>query len=137
MSDAEPVFVPQAPAVSNPARVKAVDDVYYGMEDASKLRAEQMAAMTPGASASDFRHTHITDLRDRQRPGDIAAKAPPPSPVSQAIAAGVGGFNGGAGMLPQYAHIPLSGDAARQGVGANHWQRVQQIVSSPIGVYKP
>lgn len=137
MSDSEPVFVPQAPAVSNPARVKAVDDVYYGMEDASKVRAEQMAAITPGASVSDFKHTLITNLRDRQKPGDIAAVPPPPSPVSQAIAAGVGGFNGGAGMLPQYANIPLTGDNARQAVNAGHWGRVHEIVSHPIAVHKP
>lgn len=141
MSETEPVFVPQAPAVGNPARVKAVDDVYYGMEDATKARAELMARHTPGASASDFSHTLITDMNDRQKPGDIAWKPPPPSPVTQQMeflkqrGANVG-FGAGSG-IPNYApDIPLTGDAARQQMTRNHHQMVRELVAGgQIGSY--
>ena len=142
MSDAEPSFVPQAPAVGNSARVKAVDDVYYGMEDASRVRAEQMAEMTPGASASDFNHTLVTNLRDRQRPGDIAAMPAPPSPVTQQMdflqaRGGNVGFGGGSANRAEFAHIPQGGHAVREQTGRDHWSRVQAVTSRPIATYTP
>lgn len=138
MSESEPVFVPQAPMVGNAAKIKAVDDVYYGMEDASKARAELMAQHTPGASASDFSHTLITDMNDRQRPGDAAVKLPVRNPVTEAMARGIGGFqSSGGGMMPEYAALPLTGDATRQNNVAQHRQMAHQLVAAGnMGSYK-
>jgi hypothetical protein len=84
VSDAEPpqeVFVPQAPAVHGAsAKAKAVDDVYYGMEDASVARTHMMAEAA-GGSASDYDHTKITNLRNTKE-GEIAAVPAAPNPVS-------------------------------------------------------
>jgi len=140
MSESEPAFVPEAPAIKNSAKVKAVDDVYYAMEDASAARTEDMAAMVPCASASDFNHTKITDMRDHQRTGDIAYKPPPPSPVTEQMEflrqrGGNVGFAGSG--IPNYAPgIPLTGDAARQAANMQHHSRVQSIVSKPLGAYR-
>jgi hypothetical protein len=142
MSVDEPPFEPKAPALRNGAIVKAVEDVYYAMEDGSKHRAEQMAALTPGASASDFSHTLITDMNDRQKPGDIAWKAPPPNPVSQAIQSGRGGWQGLGGATPaEAAAMAHQGPDAHAGARAAAVIQAHHMRAAPpfrtIGTYMP
>lgn len=132
-------FVPQAPRIRNAERVKAVDDVYYGMEDASKARAEMMAEMTPGASASDFKHTIITDMNDRQRPGDIAYKAPPPNPVTKQmeflsqrrdVRFPVGNSPLGNGIPNYQPDIPQGGLGAIRDIQLSHFDNMARLVSA-------
>lgn len=140
MSDAEPAFTPQAPAVRNAAKVKAIDDVYYGLEDASKDRTELMAQASPGASVSDFKHTLITDMNDRQKPGDIAWKGIPSSPVTDLMQKGIGGFQGDAAGYAAAAHqgaTPHAGNRAREATVAAHHQVSRQLVAAGnIGTYR-
>jgi len=60
------------PFIRSSARVKAVDQVYRDMEKGSEIRAQQAAELV-GASVSDMSALKITDLKDNQRQGDIAA----------------------------------------------------------------
>lgn len=55
------------------AKNKIPDQVYRKMEKASAERAEDAAAMV-GASAGEMGAVKITDMKDNQRAGDIAAK---------------------------------------------------------------
>ena len=71
---ASAVFDPVAPAIRGTIGI-AADQVYRAMEASSASRAEEMAALA-GGSASDYSHTKITDLNDRQREGDTAYKMP-------------------------------------------------------------
>jgi hypothetical protein len=117
--------------------------VYYAMEDSSKVNAERMAAMTPGASASDFSHTLITDMNDRQKPGDITWKPPPPNPVSQSIQAGRGGWQGTpSGATPaEIAAMAHQGADAFAGRRAAAMVQTHHFQSPPpfrtIGTYMP
>lgn len=129
----EPVFVPQAPAVKGKVAA-AVDEVYRGTEDASRLRAEMMAQLG-GGSASDYAHTHITNMRDNQKPGDIAYVAPPPNPVSQIMAAnpGVTGHQQNAMAFAEANRVGIgayAGEKARQATVAQHRQQMQAIVGA-------
>lgn len=68
------VFIPQSPPIKGVVSA-AADQVYRSMEESSAARAEMMAEMA-GGDAKDYAFTKITDLNDRQREGDIAAKMP-------------------------------------------------------------
>ena len=59
------------------ARTDATDKVYRDMEKGSETRAQIAAEMT-GASVAEMSGLKITDMNDRQRPGDIAALQPTP-----------------------------------------------------------
>lgn len=129
--EAEERKIPKAPRIRNQAKVKAVDDVYYSMEDASKARAELMAQHTPGASASDFSHTLITDMNDRQKPGDIAWKPPRLSTPIQGNFAGNGNAN-----RPEFAHIPQGGLGAMRDLQARHHSDIGSAVkAATVGKY--
>jgi len=138
MSDAEPTFVPQAPGIRNGAKVRAVEDVYYAMEDGSKARAEAAAQILPGVSASDLTHMHITN----STPNLINSN----NEVAQRMAAmqGVGlptGFGGGVGgghNLPQYSHIPQGGLGIQSSIIQQHFQNARQVMSEGnMGSYTP
>ena len=60
------------PFVRSSTRTKARDQVYRDMERGSEVRAQAAADML-GVPVSDMSGLKITDLNDRQRPGDIAA----------------------------------------------------------------
>jgi hypothetical protein len=136
----EPVFVPQAPAVRS-GKAKAVDDVYYGMEDSSRLRAEMMAQVG-GGSASDYAHTHITNMKDNSREGDIAYVPPPPNPVTQMMAAApqVTGHQANAMAFAEanrHGVGAYAGEGARKAVVSQHHQQVASLVGAGrIGSYK-
>jgi hypothetical protein len=144
VSDDEPpetVFVPQAPAVRS-ALSQSVDDVYRGMEEGSQFRTEQMAAMA-GGSASDYAHTKITNLNDRQKEGDIAAPPAPPSPVTQMMAAtpGATGYQQNAQAFAEanrYGIGAYAGERTRQATVSQHHQQLRAVVESGrVGTYKP
>ena len=135
-------FVPKAPMIRNGERVRAVEDVYYAMEDGSRHRAELAAEHLPGVSASELTHMHITDMNDRQKPGDIAFKPGPPSPSSELISRGIGGWQGmgGAeyGAAAHQGYMPHRGEAARQQTNAIHSRIAAPMVrASEIGRYMP
>ena len=123
---AEPVFVPEAAHIARSIG-KTADGVYRQMESASEEHAYLAAEMT-GDHASDYSGMKITDLPDYLRPGDIAAKLPERlNPVSEAIAAGRGGFGVANGLTgAEYAQatgqgvFPRAGDAMRQSLQSTH-----------------
>lgn len=137
----EEVFVPQAPAVRS-AISRAVDDVYRGTEDASVLRTEMMAQLG-GGSASDYNHTKITNLRDHQRPGDVAYVPPPPNPVSELMRTNpnVGGHTQQAQQFAEanrYGVGAYAGEKARQATVSQHRAQLQSIVGAgTLARYKP
>jgi hypothetical protein len=73
------------PAIRTNAKTRAVDDVYRQMEAGSITRAQIAAEMT-GAPVSEMSGLKITDMRDNQRQGDIAAVLPN-NPVSELMRA--------------------------------------------------
>ncbi len=138
MVDPAPVFEPAAPAIGT-YKGKSPDQVYRQMETASEARTELMAQHVPGASASDFSHTKVTDLHDNLREGDIAAKySAPPNYVQEFMklnpAPGGGSAVGGytpivAGATPiEYAAqtrtgpFPYAGAQTADRIKANHAQ---------------
>jgi hypothetical protein len=133
MSDEEPVFVPQAPAVRGvSASTKAVDDVYEGMVDASKVRTELMAEMG-GGSASDYNHTVITNMRSNAKEGETSFVPPPSNPVTQAMAAApnLTGHQASAMAFTEanrYGVGAYAGEGARQAVRAQHNRQVSELV---------
>lgn len=146
-----PEFIPKAPMIRNGERVRAVEDVYYAMEDGSRARAEMAAQHLPGVSASELTHMHITDMNDRQKAGDIAAK-PVNNTISQAMSRGIGGWQGmGAAEFASAAHggprpdgkpalnfVPHAGEAARQQTTQIHSRIAAPMVrASEIGRYMP
>lgn len=118
---------------------KSGDQVYRAMEDASAARAEQVEAMT-GESAS---HMRITNMRDNQRQGDVAAVTPPnevqkvmqqaPKNMGYQSSDAIAGFVGQAKAGP-YAG---AGHAARQQIGMSHFQTAAQITrAGNLGVHR-
>lgn len=81
MIEPEQVFVAQAPRIGT-ERAARPEQVYRQLETASEARAELMA-QHGGGSASDYRHTKITNLSDSRYPGDTAAIIRPQNPVQQ------------------------------------------------------
>jgi hypothetical protein len=133
LSDAEPTFIPQAPAVRSGV-AQAVDDVYRGTEDSSRLRTEMMAQIG-GGSASDYAHTIVTNMKDNQKPGDIAYVAPPPNPVTQVMAAtpNLTGHQQNALAFAEANRVGVgayAGERARQATVAQHRQQVQALVGA-------
>ncbi len=61
------------------ARTRSIDKVYRDAEAASEARMEQAAAMTPGASKSDFASLKVTDYRPGMVEGESAVPMPTPS----------------------------------------------------------
>lgn len=58
------------------AKTDRTDQVYRDIERGSEVRAE-LGAQAAGCSVSDMAALKITDMRDNQREGDIAAKLVP------------------------------------------------------------
>ena len=132
----EPVFVPAAPHVAKTIG-KTADGVYRQMEQASHEHQFLAAEMT-GDDVSDYAGMKITDMPDYLRPGDLAANMPAtPNPVSEAIAAGRGGFNVGQ-TGAEYAAttgqgvFPHAGDATRQFVQTSHAMRQRTIEATGL-----
>lgn len=61
------------------ARTKSIDKVYRDAEAAAESRMEQAAAMTPGASKSDFAGLKVSDYRSGMVEGESAVPMPTPS----------------------------------------------------------
>ena len=119
----EPVFLAQAPRIGTQLG-KGQDQVYRQMETASEARMELMAEHG-GGSASDYRHTRITDMGDSSYVGDTAAKYSPPSNYVQEFmklnqGQAVGGFAPSvAGAQPvEYAAAAHTGSYPHAGAGA-------------------
>lgn len=126
------VFVPRAPYVKTSETAKAVDDVYHGLEDGSKLRAEMMA-QAAGGSASDFAHTQITNIRTGQ--GVVAAMPPPQNDVSQMMTAtpGITGHQQNAIAFAEanrHGVGAFAGERARQATVAQHRQQLNAIIGA-------
>ena len=101
---------------------KSADAVYRAMEDSSAVRAQEVERLT----GEDASHIKITDLRDNQRPGDIAAVSRS-NPVSEAMksASGIVGFQGhqeaaGFASATGTGPFPHIGNATREKLGASH-----------------
>lgn len=125
-------FIPQAPRIQGVIGI-AADQVYRSMEAASEARVEEAMAIA-GGDRSDYAHTKITDLNDRQREGDISARMPPASPVQtfmteNARVAPIG--SQAAAVAQQYAaaahtgYFPHAGDRTRQVVSGNMHARLR------------
>lgn len=86
------------PAIRTNAKTRSVDEVYRQMEAGSVTRAQIAAEMT-GASVSEMSGLKITNMKDNQRAGDIAASLPS-NPVSELMASKPQqfGFQGGSGL---------------------------------------
>jgi hypothetical protein len=111
------------PFVRSSERSKTIDNVYRDMERGSEQRAQMAAEMT-GAPVSEMSDLRITNLNDRQRPGDIAAQ-PVNNPVSQFMQAnpGIAGFaaNGAAFAGGVSAgHLPNVGAKMRSFIQGQH-----------------
>lgn len=128
----EPSFIPQAPAIKGIAAA-AGDQVYRSMEAASEHRTQMMAEYG-GGSASDYSHTKITDLNDRQREGDLAYKMPANEVqtfMRQNASAAVG--NQHVSVAREYAsqahtgYFPHAGNRTSQVVGNVHNQLVGKM----------
>lgn len=122
--DSEPpdtVFVAEAPYVRTSSEsAKAVDDVYHGLEDGSKLRA-QMMAEAAGGSASEYSHTHITNIRTGQ--GAVAAMPPQQSDITRMMAQTPG--------ITGHQHNAMAfAEANRHGIGAYAGERTRQAIAS-------
>lgn len=141
----EEVYVPQAPAVhgtgTQSAKTKAADDVYYGMEDASKLRA-QMMADAGGGSASDYAHTQITNIRTGE--GVVAAMPPQQSDVTRMMAQ-TQGVTGNAyqqnamayAEATRYGPGAYAGERTRNAVTQQHQQQLRAVVGAgTIGTHR-
>jgi hypothetical protein len=133
--EAEPVPGTHAIGGSNIAR--ATDGMYRELETTSAARAEALNAP----------HLKITDLNDRLREGDVAAKAPDNTVTrfQREAKAGVGAnFGWGGGFSTPGARVapPIPsgvpgqaftgpGHIALAGAQGDHQQRVAQIVANP------
>lgn len=111
---------------------KSADAVYRGMEEASAHRAEIVEQLT-GESASNMK---ITNMRDNQRAGDVAAISTP-NPVSQAMATAPQNFN----FQPNAAAVgfeaqtkvgpfPRMGDQTRGRIAGMHHQMARQVTAA-------
>lgn len=130
VSTAEPAFTPAAPAIRNGAKVRAVEDVYYAMEDSSRARAEAIAEATPGVSASDLRHMHITDSKPNLVASNNEVAHRMKAMQSVGLSTGFGNVDatGGGHNLPEYSHIPNVGNNFyRNTMLPAHWQLARQI----------
>lgn len=72
------------PFVRSSTKTKSIDGVYRQMEAGSEVRVQAAAEMT-GATTAEMSGLKISDIRTGGRPGDVAAKPPPPSEVSRMI----------------------------------------------------
>lgn len=91
------------------ARTKSIDKVYRDAEAASESRMEQAAAMTPGASKSDFSNLKVTDYRSGMIEGESAVPMPK---TSREFNDNINKLqNGGIPVQPNNA-IDLSGQVA-------------------------
>jgi hypothetical protein len=112
------------------------------MEDSSRLRAEMMAQVS-GGSASDYAHTHITNMKDGQRQGDTAYVPPPPNPVTQVMAATpqMTGHQANAMAFAEANRHGIgayAGEGTRQAVVSQHHKQVAAVVGAGrIASYKP
>src|SRR5271166_2881475 len=61
------------PFIRSSGRSKIIDNVYRDMERGSEVRAAAAAEMA-GVPVSEMSSLKITDMNDRQKPGDISAK---------------------------------------------------------------
>lgn len=108
----------------------ATDRVYREMEKGSEIRA-QVAAEQLGIPASEMSALKITDMNDRND-CEIAAKALPPNPVSDMMAAApnVTGFRGGEGVeysgAVQAGKFPNMGARMRTAIQNNHSETVRK-----------
>jgi hypothetical protein len=133
LDEAEPVFVPQAPRIGT-YKGKTPDQVYRQMEQASADRTYEMAEMLPGASASDFSHTKITDMNDNMREGDIAAKySPPPNYVQEFMK-----LNQGSGQSVGGGYAPLANATGAEYAAAAHQGAFPRAGAATLdGIIKP
>lgn len=107
------------PFIRTDTRTKATDQLYRQMEAGSEFRAQAAAEML-GVPTSEMSGLKITDLRDNQHEGDIAAP-PVNNPVSQFM-----------DQNPHMASLATMGpEFARNvgvGFGANAGARTQNFI---------
>lgn len=128
--------MPAAPAIARTIG-KTADGVYRQMEIASAANAEA-AAELGGGEAKDYAGLRVTNLADRLRPGDVAAKMPD-NPVSRhMVATRQGGFSPVAGMSgadfaagTARGDFPRQGEATRQELVRSHSDRAR--VTEAVG----
>lgn len=133
-------------ALKGGAYAKSVDKVYRDAEAASEVRMEQAAAMTPGASKSDFSALKITDYKPMVE-GESAVRMPQPSEefnrnVAALQSAGVAvQQNGGielSGQVQAFSNQTRVGPEPNAGVRAMdrlrtvHRSNVDPRMSTPI-----
>lgn len=108
-----------APHIQNAVIVKAVEQTYKGMEDAS--RHNMYAAREAGLDADEARSLQITDLKDNLREGDVAAM-PIQNEVTRTMeqAPGMGwGGGGNPAAAAEYAAAAHTGADSYAGLRAS------------------
>jgi len=88
-------------------RTASIDKVYRDMEAGSEVRAQAAAEML-GVPTHEMSAIKITDMKDNQRQGDIAAVVPP-NPVSQMMEATAGRTGFGVPDAVQYSQQSMTG----------------------------
>ena len=115
---------------SSSSKLAAADRVYREMEESSSRRAQAAADMV-GAPVSEMSGLKITDMRDNQRPGDLAVPLPS-NPVSDFMQQNpqASGFGTGRGveysMAVQQGPLPNAGARTRTMVQSLHQDMVSQ-----------
>ena len=127
-----------APHLGSVAVVASVDNVIRGMEDGARIRA-QMGQELHGMDTADAAQLHLTNQRDRLRPGDISAM-PVNNQVTQMMAAappGTLGFRDGLGLSSAVSTgpYPNAGLRAMMDVKAAHDRVAGQVTGAAGSVF--